>query len=439
MTYFRAVLRFVSLPLVAAAMIPSGAAASTIALADNPQTGGKFVDYSAAPGETNQLTGLGLVQSRFLVQDGFGAVSITPTQPCTSGIPGENMETRFASCPSDSLEFVFFDLGDGDDQGSANFGGPPFVISGGDGADNLIGGDSDDELYGDADADVMLGEPGSDLLDGGAGADELMGGDDFDLADYTERTAPVTATLNGAADDGTAGEGDRIGTDVESIDGGSAGDRLTGDAGENGLFGEAGPDTLDGGAGADRLEGDSGDDTILARDGVADQINCGTGSDSAAIDNKDTVVGCETVLRPATPPDTTPPQLLGSLSITPRAFRAAPRGPSVAAAVTGARVKYRLSENASVRFTVHRAHRGVRRGGRCLKRRRGARGRQCTRYVRLRGSFTHAGKLGEDSFRFTGRLRGRKLRPGRYRLVATPRDAAANRGNPVRAKFRIVR
>jgi hypothetical protein len=102
-------------------------------------------------------------------------------------------------------------------------------------------------------------------------------------------------------------------------------------------------------------------------------------------------------------------------------------------------VTYRLSEPASARFTVQRARPGRRSGKRCAKPRRSNRGgKRCTRWVRVRGSFTHAGQAGSNSFRFTGRVGGRKLRLGRHRLVLVATDAAGNRSAAVRATFRIV-
>jgi hypothetical protein len=59
--------------------------------------------------------------------------------------------------------------------------------------------------------------------------------------------------------------------------------------------------------------------------------------------------------------------------------------------------------------------------------------------VTLRGRFTHAGNVRRNHVKFTGRLRGRKLRPGRYRLVMVAVDAAANESPRKRLKFRIVR
>ena len=63
------------------------------------------------------------------------------------------------------------------------------------------------------------------------------------------------------ADDGEAGENDRIATDVENLTGGSANDRLTGSAGSNVLNGGTGNDVLDGGLGADLILGGAGTDT----------------------------------------------------------------------------------------------------------------------------------------------------------------------------------
>jgi hypothetical protein len=88
---------------------------------------------------------------------------------------------------------------------------------------------------------------------------------------------------------------------------------------------------------------------------------------------------------------------------------------------------------------VERALAGRRVAGKCVRPTSRNRNRpRCTRWVRLRGSFSHSGKKGSNSFRFTGRLRGRALRPGRYRLVAVATDGAGNRSPARRTGFRIV-
>jgi hypothetical protein len=136
--------------------------------------------------------------------------------------------------------------------------------------------------------------------------------------------------------------------------------------------------------------------------------------------------------------DDTRPAASG-LAINPSTLVVADFGASIAA-TRGAKVRYRLSEPATVRFTVQRAGPGRKVKGRCVKPRRSNLGRRsCTRYTTLRGSFTHAGRAGPNSFRFTGRLRGRKLKPGRYRLVAVPTDLSGNRGKAIRRGFRVKR
>jgi hypothetical protein len=56
--------------------------------------------------------------------------------------------------------------------------------------------------------------------------------------------------------------------------------------------------------------------------------------------------------------------------------------------------------------------------------------------VLVRGSVSRADTGGKSSFRFSGKLRGKRLAAGSYRLIATARDAAGNVGKPVMAAFR---
>jgi hypothetical protein len=103
----------------------------------------------------------------------------------------------------------------------------------------------------------------------------------------------------------------------------------------------------------------------------------------------------------------------------------------------GARVRFHLSEAATVSFTIRKRVRGRRdKAGRCISKRK--RGRRCTRYVNLVGGFQRAGRSGANSFRYDGRLNRKLLRRGSYQLVALPRDAAGNRGRRASAGFRLV-
>jgi hypothetical protein len=137
-------------------------------------------------------------------------------------------------------------------------------------------------------------------------------------------------------------------------------------------------------------------------------------------------------------PDSVSPGI-SLLTLAPARFSAANSGPSLIAATVGTQVIYELSEPATTRFTVQRAHRGRRKGRRCVPTRRAPKGRKCTRYKTVRGSFSHAGSAGLNRFRFMGRLRGRALKPGKYRLVAIATDQAGNRSKPRRRGFKIVR
>jgi uncharacterized delta-60 repeat protein len=134
------------------------------------------------------------------------------------------------------------------------------------------------------------------------------------------------------------------------------------------------------------------------------------------------------------------PPVLSRLAITPKRFPAAPRGGSIAGArKTGAKISYSDSQAARTTFTVARALPGRKSGKRCVKptaRNRGA--KRCTRYVRVRGSFSRVDTVGKNSFRFTGRIRRRALKPGRYRLRATPR-VGGKAGRTVAIRFRIIR
>ena len=135
-----------------------------------------------------------------------------------------------------------------------------------------------------------------------------------------------------------------------------------------------------------------------------------------------------------------------ALRISPSAFPAAPTGSSATAAKRrryGARVAYRVNVPATVRFTVALMSSGRRQGtgrrARCVRPTRGNRkARRCTRTSTLKGSFMQTAKAGVNSFGFSGRLGGRRLKPGSYRLVATP-SANGRTGRPVSARFRVVK
>jgi hypothetical protein len=81
------------------------------------------------------------------------------------------------------------------------------------------------------------------------------------------------------------------------------------------------------------------------------------------------------------------------------------------------RVSFTLNVAATVRFTVER--------------------RKGKRWERVAGSFSRDARASTNTFRFNGKVRGRKLRRGSYRLVAVA-TAAGRKSPPARAAFSVA-
>jgi endoglucanase len=153
--------------------------------------------------------------------------------------------------------------------------------------------------------------------------------------------------------------------------------------------------------------------------------------------------GSATTKPPSTgrPPPKASLRILRTLHLSPSTFRPATSGPTVKAATGrgGTRVSYTLSMAARVRFTLERVGHGRRVAARCVRPTSSNRTRtRCARFVGVRGSFTRDRSAGVDRFTFTARVAGHALKPGRYRLVATPATNGLTRA-PSRARFRLLR
>ncbi len=132
---------------------------------------------------------------------------------------------------------------------------------------------------------------------------------------------------------------------------------------------------------------------------------------------------------------------VGGETISPAAFPAAPRGPSAVAAMRryGAEVAYTLNMASDVRFTIAKVEPGRTSSGRCVRLKKADYSeRSCVRRVALPGYFMRAGSAGVNRFRFTGRLAGRQLAVGSYRLTAMPM-ADGKVGPATTAAFRVVK
>jgi hypothetical protein len=140
------------------------------------------------------------------------------------------------------------------------------------------------------------------------------------------------------------------------------------------------------------------------------------------------------------PRDTTPPALTASL--TNRRFRVG-RGTTAFSArkrraPIGTTFLYTLSEAARVTITLEQARPGLRRGRRCVERKRHQRGRKCTRFVRV-GQLVRASPRGRSRVPFNGRIRRSALALGSYRAVLRAADAAGNESKERMLNFEVVR
>jgi hypothetical protein len=142
---------------------------------------------------------------------------------------------------------------------------------------------------------------------------------------------------------------------------------------------------------------------------------------------------------PGPPPPAAPVVRISSARLSSTVFRAASRGASLTSRrpPIGTDVRYRVSMAAKTTFAVLRPVTGHKRGNKCVAGRPRTGQKRCTRYVPV-GSFTHQDRAGNVKVHFSGRVRGRKLSPGRYRLTLTPK-ANDKTGKTVTLSFRIVR
>ena len=153
-------------------------------------------------------------------------------------------------------------------------------LDGGGGNDILDGGDGGDTLYGGAGRDHLFGGNHNDTLDGGAGLDVLDGGSGNDTVTYATAKHGVSVQLHGSTLANLKINGvveDQL-KNIETIEGGKAGDHLAGDGHGNSLTGNGGADHLSGGGGVDELIGGNGND-VLSGGAGGDILWGGNGKD----------------------------------------------------------------------------------------------------------------------------------------------------------------
>jgi CSLREA domain-containing protein len=114
--------------------------------------------------------------------------------------------------------------------------------------------------------------------------------------------------------------------------------------------------------------------------------------------------------------------VVSGFRMTRRLF--AVKSATAAALKRGSAFRFRLSEKATVRITISRCRKRNRRG-------------RCTRYRRV-GSIRRKAKSGRNRVNFKGKLRGRKLAPGRYRATIVAADRRKSRSKARKVTFRIA-
>ena len=283
-----------SVPLV-------GATPAFAARAEMSQVGAKYpFDWqsvlwvTAAPGESNDI----------VVEQTVDGVRITDSTPVTAGAFCDARPDGSALCEADSLypfRTLRIDAGDLDDLVRVGDLDHPvhvdlrwkFVVLAGGGGDDVLtqnraaitqfaGGPGDDRMTGGIGIDRFVEDSvrnGSDVMVGGTEPDAPF--DYFyrrDEVSYADRVNPIRADLEGDADDGEPGEGDQIGSDVESMAGGAGADILIGSGVGNWLAGGHGADRLLAGPGSDYVYGGGGNDSLYGGLG-GDEIRGGSGRD----------------------------------------------------------------------------------------------------------------------------------------------------------------
>ena len=184
--------------------------------------------------------------------------------------------------------------------------------------------------------------------------------------------------------------------------------------------------------------------TDLAGNPRFEDLDCVALQDKGALELQGHSTPCPT---PATPPAAPTPAvkplagIISALTISPSAFFAAPSGATISAIAAkakkyGAKITYRDSQIATTTFTVLRETSGRKQGKSCKKPSKSNKhGKRCTILTAI-GSFTHTDIAGANSLHFSGRLKGKKLPAGSYKLQAVAHDAAGN-GLAVSKSFTI--
>lgn len=304
-------IRCLAASVLLAVLLPAAAHASTVT------AGSPSFAITAGAGETNTMT-VAYVPPTGSTAEGWTIHDTTSPVTCGGGYAAcQQVDANTVFAPNASVPAI--QTGNGSSSVSVDETGVPYVaqtrvtggtgndvltmtgphndsLAGGAGNDTLNGGAGGDELDGQAGDDTVHGGAGDDTLDTAAsdGADVLDGGGGTDVVSYASRAAAVSITEDGAANDGTAGEGDNVAS-VESLTGTNYGDTIVASGTRSGgtLAGGPGNDVLSGSNGGQAIDGGPGDDT-LAGNGGNDAITGGSGNDVITGGSGNDTIGADT-------------------------------------------------------------------------------------------------------------------------------------------------
>jgi hypothetical protein len=181
------------------------------------------------------------------------------------------------------------------------------------------------------------------------------------------------------------------------------------------------------------LEGDACD-TDDDGDGVIDT------ADGCALVAAATANGCPAGTKPTDPittdPTGTAPGISG-LAVNPKRFRSLKAGATLVA-TGGAAITFTAATAETVQFSIARASGGRRSGGRCVTQTRSnAKKPRCLRFSTM-ATFGQAVSAGAATLHFSGRINGKRLRRGTYRLTAVPTLAGGATGKAAAVTFRVI-
>jgi len=114
---------------------------------------------------------------------------------------------------------------------------------------------------------------------------------------------------------------------------------------------------------------------------------------------------------------TNPKPVISKLKVVPAKFAPKLRGVEPGKIKLGTSFRYRVSEAATVRFKIER--------------------KKGKRFKKL-GSRPQAAKAGANKLKWNGKLKGKPLKPGRYRATVVATDKAGGRSAPKTVGFRIL-